>query len=338
MNERTIRGRCRFAFTLIELLVVIAIIGILISLLLPAIQAVREAANRAKCLNNLKQIGLAFHHLNDDTGDFGFPVVYSPFHAKDVNDDNLIRGESNFHPQLLPYLEETALAARYDVRKSWIDTTIRDGMSNNMISHRDFKTFECPSVPLENPPPPADYTYSTTTSRSDYAMAVGWGTPATTQLPAGVFVDPDAAAHDGRGFGFWRDPLQSPKKTDQFNGNIASWPTTITDVSDGLSQTILLFEDAGRPREYKAKGVPSGWQLGPYSWNNLELPFWIEEWCTTKCFNCSNGNEIYSFHPNGALYLFGDGSVHFMPVSIDLNVLYSLWTRQRGDNPGSDWE
>src|SRR5207302_1320990 len=98
-------------FTLIELLVVIAIIAVLIGLLLPAVQKVREMAARIRCQNQMKQLGTAFHNLLADTGDFG--VAFEPG-DRTLNNGQVI-GSRTWVPPLLPYLGETALATRYQM-------------------------------------------------------------------------------------------------------------------------------------------------------------------------------------------------------------------------------
>ena len=104
-------GRCRRSgYTLIELLVVLAIIAVLIGLLLPAVQNVREAANRMKCANHLKQIGLACHQHHDTYGVFPPGWVFAPF---TVPQGNIPEGGAGTFTFLLPYLEQEALARKY---------------------------------------------------------------------------------------------------------------------------------------------------------------------------------------------------------------------------------
>src|SRR5690349_3752924 len=110
--SRLSSGRTKLrAFTLVELLVVIAIIGILIALLLPAIQAAREAASRSQCLNNLKQLGVAF--LNYESAKKQFPMSIK--RADPVTK----RGLNNWAPAVLPYIEEGNLVATYDLKEDW---------------------------------------------------------------------------------------------------------------------------------------------------------------------------------------------------------------------------
>src|SRR5471030_2714113 len=99
------------AFTLVELLVVIAIIGVLVALLLPAIQAAREAARRSSCTNNLKQFGIALHNYHDSLKTFPPGGI--------VNPANIGTIFASAHAMLLPYFEETGLKGLYDSKQHW---------------------------------------------------------------------------------------------------------------------------------------------------------------------------------------------------------------------------
>jgi prepilin-type N-terminal cleavage/methylation domain-containing protein/prepilin-type processing-associated H-X9-DG protein len=139
--------RYRTAFTLVELLVVIAIIGVLVALLLPAVQAAREAARRVQCANNLKQIGLALHNFHDSKG-------YIPYQEP---------GTNMFSPftSILPYLEQESMARRYDPTKSPTDPV------NLPISSIPLKSYLCPS--MRRPSSPT----SLSTAYSSYVASVG---------------------------------------------------------------------------------------------------------------------------------------------------------------------
>jgi len=145
-NDKSLRLAFRNGFTLVELLVVIAIIGVLVALLLPAIQSAREAARRSQCQNNMKQIGLAINSFDTahkvlptggEGSDFSVPAN---------------GGQTKFSKQglfvvLLPYIEHLDLYAQMDLSKSYRDTTPNtSGVSNATICQRDIETYLCPSA------------------------------------------------------------------------------------------------------------------------------------------------------------------------------------------------
>ena len=272
-------NRRRRAFTLVELLVVITIIGILIALLLPAVQAAREAARRMRCTNNLKQIGLAFLNYESTHG------VFPPSHTRNPN--------HNVLAFILPYVEQQAVYDRYRFDLHWNAT------ENQEAREVDIAVFVCPTAP-RNRPYISDYATCETIASSAYQPLI------------------DANAIEPRTF--WDNTFQR---------NCVS--TAVSDVRDGLSNTFMLFEDAGRPKKYVAGKLQSGTISGA-KWADVEAYFYVHDLCNnTQMTNCNNNNEIYGFHSSGCNYLYGDGSVHFHPDGINPEAFVSLFTMAAGD-------
>ena len=141
MNSTGTSHRKR-GFTLVELLVVIAIIGILVALLLPAIQAAREAARRSQCLNNLKQLGVAF--LNYESARKEFPLAIKRA------DPITKRGLNNWAPFVLAYLEEGNLVAGYDLKEDWWRDKADGTAGNRTIVQNLWPVVQCPSTTDKN--------------------------------------------------------------------------------------------------------------------------------------------------------------------------------------------
>ncbi len=319
-----LRSARRSAFTLIELLVVIAIIAILIGLLLPAVQKVREASWRAKCMNNLKQFGLAMHNHNLEKSHFGIGVDLGR-----VEKDGQHYYRSHI-PQFLPYLEQSALASQYNYKADWFTT------ANKTVGRRYIEIFTCPSSLRDH----RDF------GGNDYSVPIAYNWIAATN--SGLMSNAECVSQKGRGF--WHHPFDGYGIPIPSSPPPVTPPTRVEQITDGLSTTIVLVEDVGRPYSYTfaptAYGSPPRSAFGTRPPTEQDDDFWssdvhaiyLQTWCGNSTVNCHNDNEIFSFHNNGATYLFADGSVHWIRQNLQPKIFLALYTRGAGDLPGTGWE
>src|SRR3954468_25021961 len=198
------------AFTLVELLIVIAIIGILVALLLPAIQAAREAARRSQCLNNLKQLGVAF--LNYESARKEFPLAIKRA------DPITKRGLNNWAPFVLAYLEEGNLVATYDMKEDWWRDKADGTPGNRTLVQNFVPVLLCPSTPdkfrIQDKP---DGPPNKTGACGDYFPPAGVNTAINDVLPTDqqfpVPLDANDTATQRRLFGVIRWEETDPSKT-----------------------------------------------------------------------------------------------------------------------------
>jgi prepilin-type N-terminal cleavage/methylation domain-containing protein/prepilin-type processing-associated H-X9-DG protein len=308
--------RHRPGFTLIELLVVIAIIAVLIGLLLPAVQKVREAAARAKCQNNLKQLGLAFH--NHEAAFGGFPAYTTQTIISTTPPQRVV---AYWGVQLLPFIEQDNIRSRYDFNAAWSDPVNKDVVAIPL------QVMTCPSVP-GGPRLSTILGSANRAAVADYALPVG---VAPEQYTRGLVTYPQPDNTEG---------ACSPRV-----GTL----TRLLEVTDGTSNTFLVVEAGGRPMNWL-----TGWKSGPLG--QVTLGGWAEangyvvrgyptDGNTSggavgggPCMiNCNNDYSIYSFHPGGANIVFADGSVRLIRGSATADVVAALITRAGGEALPADY-
>jgi prepilin-type N-terminal cleavage/methylation domain-containing protein/prepilin-type processing-associated H-X9-DG protein len=310
----------RPAFTLVELLVVIAIIGILVALLLPAVQAAREAARRTQCSNNLKQMGLAAHNFHDT-----FLKLPSSVRPSGLTSLPRIAGLT----LLLPFIEQRNSYDKYDQTKNWFD------VANLPVTSQTIPSYNCPSTAIDRKRldgVPEASPWTPVVAVTDYSPTIG----VDQRLVASGLVD-------------FADSGMLPK-----NGE-----PRFADVTDGLSNTLMYAESAGRPAVYR-KGqkrfgnLPTdrlnagGWAR-PASDFSLDGSSYDGATFPGPCaVNCSNGEavgtsfphpyygtegtaEAYSFHPAGINVAMGDGSVRFIAENVSIREFARLVTRASGE-------
>ena len=305
-------------FTLVELLVVIAIIGILVALLLPAIQAAREASRRVSCMNKIRQLALACI-MHEDTYKHYPPSDTRPDTIPGISRPSRYEREHNFLVYILPFVEQQTVSELYSFDYNWNERryTNPSGKTNHAVSLMPLDIVRCPSTPARELENMTDYGISG-------LIPAGPPTYARTQLIAqGILTDtPDDENWASILYNFRRE-----KGIREFS------LVTSKDVIDGLSNSFMLFEDAGRPLHYvgsEQRGLLADSEAG-VSWADAKISWAVDQLCGMSMINCSNHNEIYSFHPGGSNFAFGDGSVRFIRQDIDPATFVAFHTRAGED-------
>jgi prepilin-type N-terminal cleavage/methylation domain-containing protein len=308
--------KSRKAVTLIELLVVVAIIGVLVALLLPAIQGARDSARRSSCTNNLKQLALGVHRYHD--AHQSLPSLYN-------GPQEMRRGVTfgldtfSWQTMILPFLEEQSLYKRFDF------TRLATDEANQSAVNQLFAVAGCPATPRNAPISRGlwfrrgQFNEELTASTSDYASSEG-------------FLDGAVCVAGGWGevdLGSSYSALPTLKKV------------SFVDIIDGLSKTTLILERAGPPDRY----FNSGRTVEPHdpprfrTWGNVGL--WaisaetlLNHLQTTPGVPIVGGDNLhglYSFHPGGVHVAIADGSVQFLKDTVDTRTVFALITRNGGE-------
>jgi prepilin-type N-terminal cleavage/methylation domain-containing protein/prepilin-type processing-associated H-X9-DG protein len=371
-EPESMRARTRVGFTLIELLVVIAIIAVLIALLLPAVQSAREAARRAQCTNNLKQIGLAMHnyHTSQNVFPLGVSASNNSWNANNGCSAQVTWNGWSVHAMLLPYLEATPV---YNAINFSFDPLVCNSQNfQNTAFLTVIPGFLCPSDPFSG---------KKTGFINNYCGSLGttigiiqsYGTDGIGvfgyQIPHGIsdIIDgssntiafAEALVGDTCG--------SSSLKNDVYPGNgvaIAGYCWTYNAESNAnyylqtalpsctaAWQTIRVSGSNGSGTLGCNRGNYWGWGAEAMTLFNTIVPPNSTQYgwgyCRSGCNGCCGGNPCYladhseiananSQHPGGANVLLGDGSVRFVKSSISIQTWWALGTRIGGEVVSAD--
>jgi prepilin-type N-terminal cleavage/methylation domain-containing protein/prepilin-type processing-associated H-X9-DG protein len=358
------RGR-RSAFTLIELLVVIAIIAVLIGLLLPAVQKVREAAARMSCANNLKQLGLALHDYASTNG-----VFPTSGEGPNAANQSTVFDTVSTYTQLLPYIEQDNVYKLMNENYYYNDSRFP---SNQVAAKAQMKIFICPSnAPQADPQGYGQCDYMPI-AYTDIVPVTGYIYPQGTRdlAPAGsrVYRGPGMLTlHYEVMFENGTLSTLDPNSNYQRTTLNKRGGRRIEAVSDGTSNTVAIIEDVGKAHEsyppyMKAKyvdGNPYGVDKSPtglsnnYRWanpdiangvsgpdndtvnklarfNNNASPKGGPTTCSWSLNNCGPNDEPFSFHSGGVQAVWGDGHVSFLRDSVDALTIRAIMTPTGGE-------
>lgn len=371
----------RPGFTLIELLVVIAIIAVLIALLLPAVQQAREAARRSQCKNNLKQIGLALANYEST---FGQWPVNSFMTVTGLPSTMNITQTTSGGVALLPYIDQTPIYNQWNFNAAQWDTTVSN--NGNLIATY-LPAWRCPSSPGGNAGTPPSAGGGSSSGGNVNSIVI----PAGTKLFKGIPIGSTYAWKEGVADYIWVDGCRENFLSNYENGRsrggifydtgasggdagsaaviaaaIGAQNVTakIANVLDGLSNTFMLYEKAGRNNVWingqmqtVTSTIPTiggasgqvvinsidgggGWgDTFNYEWAAGVLPAGYDTGNGGTCVvNCANTNEsgIYAFHTGGGHALFADGSIRFISANVDAGAFAAACTAAGGETISID--
>lgn len=305
-------GKCRrrAGFTLVELLVVIAIIGVMVGLLLPAVQAAREAARRMSCSNNFKQIGIALHNYHDTHNTLPFLTINpGAANCDGFLPANAVIMNHTAYQFILPYLEQNALYERINFslpsgngrHTTGCSRTKDDTWPNRDALDADVPTFLCPSDPIFDTP----RTSEGTTYSYNRARRTSYG-----------FVTANIEQASGWNVNF-RQVISTAKSAWWHNG-----AAKFADIVDGTSNTMLMIETPLRKHSVS---------YGPF-WNQYSHTMYIvpasyginRPHAATPPQPYSYAWGAGSAHPGGAQMISGDASVRFISETVDMAIVRSL--------------